>query len=234
MTWPLRALQAYAVGTTALLGVVALSAFRQPSAPRTLVLDELTVRSVRVVDSAGRVRVRLAGGFPPRRTALAGLLFNNEDGSEAGGLVYRGHRGTGPDARVSAAGTLTMDQYREDQVVALSYAQEGARKQHGLTIVDRPDSMGPELAELYRVLDPMPEGPRRDSVRRVLAARVPVGQRASRRVFVGSDTGRSATLVLADRGGAPRLRLAVDSLGRASIQFLDADGQVTRTIGDAP
>lgn len=234
MTWQLRALQAYAIGTTALLGVVVLCGFGQPAPPRTLTLDELTVRRVRVVDSLGRVRVQLAGAFPPRRTALAGLLFNNEDGSEAGGLVYRGRRDAGPGGRVSAGATLTMDQYREDQIVALSYSQEGARKQHGLTIVDRPDSMGPELAELYRVLDPMPAGARRDSVRRVLAARVPVGQRAARRVFVGSDTGRTAALVLSDRAGAPRLRLAVDSLGRASIQFLDAGGRVTRTLADTP
>jgi hypothetical protein len=229
MTWQLRALQCYAMGTTALLAVVVLTAFR-PAEPRTLTLDELTVRSVRVVDSTGRVRVRLAGSFPPRRTALAGLLFDNEDGTEAGGLVYRGTRRA--DGRVSAGGTLTMDQYREDQIVALSYAQEGARKQHGLTIVDRPDSMGPELAELYRVLDPMPEGPRRDSTRRALLARVPAAQRSARRVFVGSDTARTAALTLADRTGAPRLRLAVDSLGRASIEFLDASGRVTRSLTD--
>lgn len=108
-----------------------------------------------------------------------------------------------------------MDQYREDQIIALEYDQDGRRKRHGLTIVDRPDSMGPELAELYRVLDPMPEGPRRDSIARGLRARVPLGQHAARRVFVGSDTARTAAVLLADRAGVPRLRLAVDSLGRA-------------------
>lgn len=190
------------------------------------------MRRIEVVDSAGRVRAELAGSFPPRRTALAGLLFHNEDGVEAGGLVYRGRRSA--DGRVSASGTLTMDQYGEDQVVVLAYDQDGVRKRQGLTISDRPDTMGPELRELYRVLDPMPQGPRRDSVQRVLLARVPVGQLPARRVFVGRDTGRAAVVSLADRRGAPRLRLAVDALGHASIQFLGEHGEVTRTITGAP
>jgi hypothetical protein len=50
------------VGTTALLGVMALTAFQ--SSPRTLQLDELTVGHIKVVDSTGRVCVELAGSAP--------------------------------------------------------------------------------------------------------------------------------------------------------------------------
>ena len=228
MTWQLRALQCYAIGTTALLGVVVLAAFR-PFA-RAMQLDELTVQRVKVVDSSGRVRVELAASFPPRRTELAGLLFHNQDGGEAGGLVYRGRRLS--DGRVTAAGTLTMDQYSEDQVVFLQYTQDGLRKQQGLVVSDRPDTLGPALRNLYRVLDTFPQSPRRDSVQRALLAQVPVEQLAARRVFVGRDTSRAAVLSLADRRGAPRLRLVVDSAGRASIVFLDSQGRVTRTITD--
>lgn len=70
----------------------------------------------------------------------------------------------------------------------------------------------------------------RDSVRRVLLARVPLSQRAARRVFVGRDTSNSAVLELKDRAGTPRLRMAVDSLGAATISFLDSNGRVLRTI----
>jgi hypothetical protein len=228
MTWQLRALQCYAIGTTALFGIAALAAFR-PST-RSLQLDELTVQRVKVVDSTGRVRVELAGSFPPRRTELAGLLFHNQDGGEAGGLVYRGRRGSG--GRVTAGGTLTMDQYNEDQVVVLQYTQNGLSKQQGLVVSDRPDTLGPALRNLYRVLDTFPQSPRRDSVQRALLAQVPIEQLAARRVFVGRDTARAAVLSLADRRGTPRLRLAVDSAGRASIMFLDSAGRTTRTITD--
>src|SRR5437899_2964845 len=112
MSWQLRALQYYAIGTTGLLATAALTAFRHSA--RTAQLDELTVNRIKIVDSTGQVRVEIAGSFPPRRTKLAGLLFHNQEGGEAGGLVYRGERRS--DGRVTAGGTLTMDQYNEDQV----------------------------------------------------------------------------------------------------------------------
>lgn len=225
----LRFLQYYTITSTLLLGVLSLAAFRRSG--DNLRLDELTVQRINVVDSTGRVRVMLAGSYPPRRTEVAGLLFVNNDGGEAGGLVYRGRKSA--DGQVSAGGILTMDQYNNDQIVALEYDQEGHRKQQGLTIKDRPDSLGPELLTLYRVLDKMPRGSKWDSTYRVLVAKVPPEQLSARRVFVGRDTSKAAVLNLSDRHGVPRLRLAVDSLGRASISFLDSHGRITRTIADA-
>jgi hypothetical protein len=230
MNWQLRALRYYAIGTTALLVVVALDAFR--GNPRMAQVDEITARRVNLIDSAGRVRVMLAGSFPPRRSEYAGLLFVNDDGMEAGGLTYRGHRSV--DGTVVAGGVITMDQYAEDQVVVLQYNQHGVRKQEGLTISDRPDTMGQALRTLYQVLDTFPPSPKRDSVQRALIAHVPTEQLPARRVFVGRDTSRNAVLSLADRQGIPRLRLAVDSLGRASIVFLDPQGRATRTIIGGP
>jgi hypothetical protein len=225
MTNRLPLFQIYTVASTSALFILAFSAFRRSG--ENLQLDELTVRSIQVVDSTGRVRLHIAGTFPPRRNDLAGILFVNNDGGEAGGLVYRGRRQNG---HVAAGGTLTMDQYNEDQVVSLQYNQDGSKKVVGLTFADRPDSIGPELGELYRVLDPMPESPRRDSIAKALMAKVPLDQRAARRVFVGRDSAKAAVVNLSDRAGRPRLRLMVDSLGNASILFLDAAGNVVRTI----
>jgi hypothetical protein len=67
----------------------------------------------------------------------------------------------------------------------------------------------------------------------VLDARIPSDQRTARRVFIGRDTTGAAVLKLSDRAGVPRLQFTVDSLGRASISFLDARGKITRTIGDS-
>jgi hypothetical protein len=78
----------------------------------------------------------------------------------------------------------------------------------------------------------MPRGAKWDSTYRVLVAKVPLEQRSARRVFVGRDTSKAAVLNLSDRSGVARLRLAVDSLGNASISFLDSRGRVTRTIGE--
>lgn len=230
MTKQLHFVHCYTVASTLLLGVLSLAAFKRSG--ESMRLDELTVRRINVVDSTGQVRVILTGSYPPRRPEIAGLLFVNNDGGEAGGLIYSGHKQA--NGQVTAGAILTMDQYNNDQVVALEYNQDGSSKREGLTIQDRPDSLGPEISTLYRVLDKMPRGAKWDSTYRVLIAKVPAEQRRARRVFVGRDTNKAAVLNLSDRTGVPRLRLAVDSLGKASISFLNSQGQITRTIAGAP
>jgi hypothetical protein len=52
----------------------------------------------------------------------------------------------------------------------------------------------------------------------------------AQRLFLGRDLDKAAVLNLADRNGKPRLRLIVDSLGGARVEFLDAAGGVTSTL----
>ncbi len=49
-------------------------------------------------------------------------------------------------------------------------------------------------------------------------------------MFVGRDRTKSALMALSDPQGKVRLRLTVDSLGAARIEFLDAAGNVTRSL----
>lgn len=56
-------------------------------------------------------------------------------------------------------------------------------------------------------------------------------QRAARRVFLRRDSAKDAVLNLADRRGTPRMRLVVDSLGAARIEFVGTDGRIVRSIG---
>jgi len=217
-------LRIHAVTSTLALLVLGLSAFRQGTAR----FDEITVRQVNVVDSAGRTRVILAGGFPPRRSELAGLLFINEDGGEAGGFGYTGHRTENGEIRAGAI--LTFDQYRNDQILALEYAHRGARKQQGLTIQDRPDTLSDLVKQAYREIESAGSAPALDSLQRYWRGRLPASELAARRLFVGRDYARAAVVTLSDPEGRPRLRLQVDSVGTPSIVFLGADGAVTRTI----
>jgi len=53
---------------------------------------------------------------------------------------------------------------------------------------------------------------------------------SAQRMFIGKDPAKSAVLNLSDPNGKPRLRLVVDSLGAARIEFLDAAGKVTNTV----
>jgi hypothetical protein len=57
--------------------------------------------------------------------------------------------------------------------------------------------------------------------------------KAAQRVFVGKTRDRVASVMLSDAQGRNRLALKVDADGRASIEFLDADGKVVQTVGPA-
>lgn len=215
----------HAAGSTLVLIVLGTTALTHGDTAR---FDEITVRRVNVVDSAGRTRVILADGFPPRRAELAGLLFLNEDGGEAGGFGYAGRRAENGEIRAGAI--LTFDQYRNDQILALEYVHRGDRKQQGLTIQDRPDTLSDLVKRAYREVETASDPVRRDSLQRYWQARLPASELVARRLFVGRDYAGSAVMTLSDPEGRPRLRLQVDSLGRSTIAFMDANGRVTRTI----
>lgn len=211
---------------TVILFVVALAAFG--AGRRTAEFDEITVHRINVVDGEGRTRVLLAGGYPPRRSDLAGLLFINQDGVEAGGLVYTGTRDTVEG--VQAGAVLTFDQYQNDQILSLSYEQSGTDKRQGLTIQDRPDTLSDRVREAYRAIDGASSPEDRDSLVKYHLSQIPQREFVSRRLFVGRSWNRASLVTLSDPDGNPRLRLEVDSLGAASITFLDEQGEVIRRI----
>ena len=55
---------------------------------------------------------------------------------------------------------------------------------------------------------------------KAVRARAPAGPR---RLFVGKNSDKSATVSLADGQGKPRLVMRVNEDGSASIEFLDAE-----------
>jgi hypothetical protein len=222
----MQLLRLYAAVSTALLVVLLVAAFSNGRSQD--VFDEITVKRINVLDSAGRTRVILAGSFPPRRADLGGLLFINEDGHEAGGLVYTGTRDE--DGQIQAGAILTFDQYRNDQIVALHYRHSGDRKSQGLTIQERPDTLTDLVKEAYRAIETAPTAAARDSLTKYYLALIPREDLVSRRLFVGRNVSRSSIVTLSDAAGRPRLALEVDSLGNASITFLDESGDPIRTI----
>jgi hypothetical protein len=219
-------LKLHAAVSSVLLIVLSVVAFSGRQSSNRF--EEITVGRINVVDSADRTRVILAGGFPPRRASLAGLLFINEDGHEAGGFVYTGTRDQ--DGNIQAGAILTFDQYQNDQIVALEYDHSGDRKQQGLTIQERPDTLTDLVREAYRAIETASSAEARDSLTTYYLSRIPRQDFASRRLFIGRDFSRASVVTLSDPAGRPRLRLQVDSLGQASIAFLDDAGQPVRII----
>jgi hypothetical protein len=240
----LRFLKGYVVVSTTLTGALALAAFS--GAPQKQRFTEIDVERINIVESDGTLRLTISnharlpdpviGGkaYPLRSGSggSAGLIFFNGEGNENGGLTYAGAR-TGQGYR--ASGGLSFDQFNQDETVTLTYSDDNGRRRAGLTITDRPDVSIQAFAESLMAIRTLPEGPERtrrtDQFRRDVAAR---GEAGARRVFVGKDADKAALVTLADAKGRPRLRLSVDSLGAARIEFLDESGHVTHRVPQGP
>jgi hypothetical protein len=151
------------------------------------------------------------------------MIFFNEVGDEVGGLIYEG---APRDSSYAAVGHLSFDQWKQNQVVAVQYLDNGSSRSAGVRVWDRPtDAPLEEQFALARQMSAMGPGPARDSVNEErLRARERV--QGSPRLFLGSAD-RVAVLELRDPEGRVRVRLAVDSTGVGRLAFLDEAGRTT-------
>ncbi len=232
----IRLLQAYATVSSLLLVWLAVSAFRQPNvAPGGQKMDELTVQRLNVIDANGTLRLVLAGKdrmhpgildgkVIERARPVAGLIFFNDEGDEVGGLTITGQD---RDGVRRANALLAFDQLKQDQTVAIAYSEQNGQRSTGLTVWDRPDTRLSELIEKLNSANKVADAGEREKAVQAARASMPP---SPRRVFVGKNSDRSASIMLADAAGKPRLTLRVDATGAAAIEFLDADGKVTQRL----
>jgi len=235
MAKEIRLLKIYAAGSSLALVGLMIAGFA-PAVRQARVID---AERINVRNADGRIALSIAGKgrlpgpmsegreYPQQlsggRIVNSGMIFFNERGDEVGGLTYHGD--VTPDG-YSSAGGITFDQFRQDQVVSLQYQDNGRSRQAGVTVWDRSTEI--TIDEILRLVDARlrAQGAARDSIERAIQQLGARGGSASR-VFLGSQN-RNATLVLRDTRGRPRLRLVVDSLDAARIEFVDSAGAVTR------
>jgi hypothetical protein len=219
-------LKAHAVLST--IAILTLIAVIATGHSKTQTFDTITVRHIDILDSEERIRVQLAGEFSPRRSDLSGILFHNEDGNEAGGLVYAGKKDE--DGKIQAGAMLTFDQYAEDQIMTLEYAHRGDQKRNGLLIMDRPDEMGENMLAFYRQYAEAETEEDRQRLKEEVLPTIPREELPARRLFVGRTTRNSSTINLYDPLGRVRLRLEVDGTGQPKIEFLDEEGEMVKKV----
>lgn len=229
----LRFLRVYAIVNSIVLVVLGTAAFRQSSAPQKF--DEITVQRMNVVDADGTLRLvvsnkdrmhpgQMDGKVIDRPRPVAGLLFFNEEGDEVGGLTFTGREVNG--VRRADAG-LMFDQFKQDQTIGFSYTEGGGRRSAGFQVWDRSDTRLSELIEKLNAANKIEDRAERDKAIAAVRATAPPGPR---RVFVGKNGERAATVSLADADGKPRLTMTVDATGNPRIEFLDASGKVVSRI----
>jgi hypothetical protein len=234
----LRALKAYSLILTVVCGTLALAAFQQPAQKQTF--GEIDVERINVVEPDGKLRMVISNrqrsigpiykgqpfGYPGG--TRPGIIFFNDEGTENGGLTFQGQRA--PDGTFSASTGMSFDQFDQDQVVVLQYADRNGQRRMGLTVADRADvSIFDLVAERDSIMK-LPEGPERTAaLERWQQPREGVPLYAQR-VYVGRDVNKAAVLDLSDPAGKPRIRMRVDSLGTPSLEFLDENGRVTARL----
>ncbi|HSQ29508.1 MAG TPA: hypothetical protein VLN49_06655 [Gemmatimonadaceae bacterium] len=235
-----RFLKGYAAVTTVMLAVLSLAAFAR--APQKAKFTEIDAERINIVEPNGMYRMVISNRprsigpiykgkpFGYKGGNRPGIIFFNDEGTENGGLTFVGSRKA--DGAYTASTHMSFDQFNEDQVLNLDYADNNGSRRIGFSVDDRADI---DIMDLVRERDSIEKIG--DSVARATALGRWAAPRngvplVARRVFVGRDQAKSAIVNLADRDGKPRLRLLVDSAGAARIEFLDPGGRVTYSLSD--
>ncbi|MHC5002522.1 MAG: hypothetical protein ACYTJ0_05305 [Planctomycetota bacterium] len=203
-------------------------------------LEEISVQRINVVEPDGSLKMvissaarmhpgRIGGKDLPPRSRPPGIIFFDEQGDEAGGILITG------DGE-SRFGGFLVDQIGSDESVRLvsqqAYTDDGFLHRAGLSVTDRsPDIPLLELLDLIEEIraieDPQEQEARMQELR-------DQGALARNRLFVGRDADGGVLVDLRDTTGRSRLRLAVSAEGEPRIEFLDESGAVTRTVTGAP
>jgi hypothetical protein len=240
-----RFLRGYALAMTVAAGVLSLAAFRvqtEPTAQRTKFI-EIDVERINIVEPDGKLRMVIsnrprsigpiykgqpfgyAGGTRP------GMIFFNDEGSENGGMTITGSRDA--QGRYRASSSWSFDQFDQDQILTLQYSDNNGQRRTGLVVSDRDDRNIYELVHKRDSINSMPDtAARRVALEQLTGPRngVPL---AATRLYAGRDVARSAVVNLSDPLGRVRLRMRVDSAGRAALDFLDEAGRITYSLPDS-
>jgi hypothetical protein len=237
----IRFLTAYAAVSFLLLAVAFVLIFTRERKTDILAVDELRAERITIIEPTGLPRLVLSNALksPP---GLAygksfgipggnrpGIIFYNDEATECGGLVFSGRRDSG--GRYFATGHFSFDQYNQNQTLYFQYLDDNGERRAGLYVDDWHDSPPfPEWRSKYKHAETLPAGPEREIALKQLMEPAKGDPAFAHRVFVGKGANRSALIALADQKGRTRIQLMVDSLGEASIDFLNEKGKVVHRL----
>lgn len=221
--------QAYAAARQALAR--AESAARQAGvtdAGSSEPIDELRVQRIRVVEPDGTTRILIGNSTMadiapfrgedrdhPGRDDFGGILFCNDEGTEAGGLLYAGGVVDGEPQQI---GFWTVDDFEQNEGFRLGAAQTGQTRTKWIEFADQPyfslgdymdaakDKTGDELTQVQQQFWP----PNVDG-------------NGITRLQLSKEAYGTVGLSLRDADGVERIRLAVTADGAATITGTDAD-----------
>jgi hypothetical protein len=254
-----RFLKRYAMLTTAMLVVGCFAAFKQnpvAQAGGKVKFTEIDAERINIVEPDGKYRIVLSNRprsigpiymgkpFGYEGGGRPGMLWFNDEGTENGGFTFTGTKcedGTNKiTKRPCRIGTynaqthFTFDQFDQDQIFVMNYNDQNGTRRVGLTISDRHNENIFKQVQLRdSILKNTPDTAAAQAAIIRAFSGTPENPGNAERLYIGRDAAKNAILNMRDPQGKPRLRLVVDSLGGARIEFLDVSGRVTNTINGA-
>jgi hypothetical protein len=198
--------------------------------------DQITVHRINIVEPDGTPRLIISdkaefpGGFFKGKEftradrSEAGMLFENDEGTENGGMLFGGYKSS--DGKFHSSGHLSFDEYEQDQTLSMDMNQDGDILETGYQINDNVGDtlFTPDVLSAFNAVHAMPEGPEKQKARAALMAKYPL--RLAHRASLERDADGSAALRLCDPEGHARILLRVAADGTPTMQFIDAAGKV--------
>ncbi|MBN1990577.1 MAG: hypothetical protein JW783_14330 [Bacteroidales bacterium] len=192
--------------------------------------NEITVERINVVESNGDLKLVISnsqrqhsgiinGKALPQRDRQPGLIFFNAVGDECGGLVYDGNDN-------EAGLVLSVDQFRDDQVMQLRYVEDTKRKTrtYGLQFWEYPkENTYDQREQAFEAVKAISDkNEQREAILKMKAQ----GLLPEDRMFVGKKMNSDVGLFINDSTGRPRIRIYVDSENSPRIEILDEAGNI--------
>jgi hypothetical protein len=229
----LRILKAYAGAMTLVVGVLSLAAFTRHGPTQVgeiqgtrAKFDVIDVERINVLEPDGKYRLILSN-----RPRSIGPIYKMKPFGYEGGVgpddlvqrrrdrrrrlhVYRKHlhrHDLDYDRRRCTKGTfsssthMSFDQFNQDQVLNLDYADNNGRRNIGVSVYDRSDVDIHDMVEERNTIMKIADTVARNAALQKWAAPRTGVPLAAQRLFVGRDPSKSAVLNLSDRDGKPRL-----------------------------
>jgi len=224
----IRFLKWYAAGLTVVLLYLLMTKFLNENQP--IALKELNVQRINILEENGDLKMVISnkkkqhpgmvnGKSLAAREREAGIIFFNSSGEECGGLVYDGNK-------KSAGLALSVDQFHNDQIMQLQYAQEGtgdsSKRHYGLKIWDRSDRF--TLAQQVALVDSMTALNKEKELTEQFKLLREKGLLGAERMFAGKNEEGEVGLFIRDDQGRVRIKIFCDKLNNPKMIVLNEAG----------
>jgi hypothetical protein len=201
--------------------------------------DEISVERINIIEKDGSLKMVIANkkllppvylngkliSKNPAPDRGPGMLFYNEEGDEIGGYLFGGGNGKGN------YGHISMDQYKQDQVIRMKYAEQMDGNERltsaGILVQGQPMNINSDaIAAFYDSVAVITD----KELRRKLIKDFRSKLDANNSLFVGKSQDNAYGLFLTDKKNKERLNLYIDKNGNPKLEFLDTAGKVIYSL----